>query len=259
MSTKLSRSYTHFTLYKSFKNNLSERGFVKTIEFTLLWTCQYAYDSINDWRFGIKTDGFVEASILGYENPAYGHYLATPYHTLFTIFSYIKNTIPDAIFIDYGSGMGRAIIVAATYPFQKVIGIDLSHELNNIAKDNVKKAISKLFCKNIEIIEADAKTCLPHKQATHFFLFNPFDNEILQCVLDNIYDSLIDNPRDIILIYLTATTNKEGTALDECKWLLKTDERNFPVGTTRRVVRFYSNKGGKRPDKTTNDTTKCTY
>jgi 16S rRNA G966 N2-methylase RsmD len=242
MSTKLAKTNhrSPIILYKLLIDSLLKKGIVKTAKSTGIYAYELIYNSIRERQFKIETKGVIERSTLGYDNPVYNYYVPTPYSTLFKIFRQIKETIPEGTFIDYGSGMGRVLIVASTYSFRKVIGIELSHDLNNIAKDNVKKSISKLRCKNIDIIEADAKTYFPPKHITHFFLFNPFGNEILKCVLNNIHDSLIDNPRDVIIIYLPPNTNQE-TIVDECKWLLKSDEKYYFPGIDRRVVRFYTN------------------
>src|SRR2546430_8863932 len=42
----------------------------------------------------------------------------------------------DDVFIDFGSGKGRVLFVAAHYPFRKVIGVELSAKLNQIASSN---------------------------------------------------------------------------------------------------------------------------
>jgi len=36
-------------------------------------------------------------------------------------------------FIDFGSGKGRVLLLAARYPFKEVVGIEFSKELNDIA------------------------------------------------------------------------------------------------------------------------------
>ncbi len=43
-------------------------------------------------------------------------------------------------FVDYGCGKGRAVVLAATYPFTKVIGVERTKKLAEIARDNVEKA-----------------------------------------------------------------------------------------------------------------------
>jgi tRNA G46 methylase TrmB len=42
-------------------------------------------------------------------------------------------------FVDIGSGKGRALLVASELPFAKIVGVELSHELNRIAQENIKR------------------------------------------------------------------------------------------------------------------------
>ena len=85
----------------------------------------------------------------------------------------------EDVFLDYGSGMGRAVVVAATYPFRKVIGIELSPELNDVARDNIKRARAKLVCNDIELITMDARHYVVPPDATVVLLFNPFEGSLL--------------------------------------------------------------------------------
>ena len=41
-------------------------------------------------------------------------------------------------FVDFGSGLGRAVLLASEFPFKKVIGVELSPQLTRIAFANVK-------------------------------------------------------------------------------------------------------------------------
>jgi Histone methylation protein DOT1 len=40
-------------------------------------------------------------------------------------------------FVDFGSGKGRVILIAAAFPFKEVVGVELSHELHQIALRNI--------------------------------------------------------------------------------------------------------------------------
>src|SRR6202042_3017957 len=42
-------------------------------------------------------------------------------------------------FIDLGSGKGRTLLMASSYPFHRIIGMELLEELNRIAVDNIKR------------------------------------------------------------------------------------------------------------------------
>src|SRR5437773_12422235 len=62
------------------------------------------------------------------------------------------------VFLDVGSGMGRAVLeAAAAYPFARVIGIELVRELHEVAQQNMARTTRRLRCRNIELICADAQ------------------------------------------------------------------------------------------------------
>ena len=42
-------------------------------------------------------------------------------------------------FVDMGSGKGRALLVASELPFAKIVGVELSQELHQIAEENVRR------------------------------------------------------------------------------------------------------------------------
>src|ERR1700690_2104042 len=60
-------------------------------------------------------------------------------------------------FIDIGSGKGRALLMAADYPFRRILGIELLPELHRVAKENVGKYKSdSQKCFLIECLLSDA-------------------------------------------------------------------------------------------------------
>lgn len=42
------------------------------------------------------------------------------------------------VFLDYGSGKGRALIMAAQYPFRRILGVEFSPQLSLIASQNIE-------------------------------------------------------------------------------------------------------------------------
>src|SRR5687767_6360963 len=59
------------------------------------------------------------------------------------------------VFLDFGSGLGRAVIVASTLPFKRVIGVEYSAHLHELGTRNVNIARPKLACKNIVLHNED--------------------------------------------------------------------------------------------------------
>jgi predicted RNA methylase len=110
----------------------------------------------------------------------------------------------DSNFVDIGSGKGRVLLIASQYGFRKVVGIEFSRELCNIARRNVEVFSRKVKpSSSIEVIETDATEYHFHPEDRVLFMYNPFDAFILAKVLDRIRSSLEENPRPIWLIYNT--------------------------------------------------------
>ena len=60
-------------------------------------------------------------------------------------------------FVDLGCGKGRVVLVAAQYPFQSAIGVDLSTSLTDTASRNVSTfPASARKCGDIRILNIDA-------------------------------------------------------------------------------------------------------
>ena len=123
----------------------------------------------------------------------------------------------EDVFIDYGCGMGRAVVLAATYPFRRVIGVERSIALSKIARDNIHRASHKLRCADVTIATTDARDYeVPH-DATHIFLFNPFDEPIVMTVLTRIRDSIAAHPRRLSIIYALPACRRDP--LVDVSWL----------------------------------------
>jgi predicted RNA methylase len=78
------------------------------------------------------------------------------------------------------------LILAATLPFKRVIGVELSPILAAKARDNLSNVNARLLCKNVEVIVADAAAFELPRDATTIYFNNPFAGEILERVLKNI-------------------------------------------------------------------------
>jgi protein-L-isoaspartate O-methyltransferase len=101
-----------------------------------------------------------------------------------------------------GCGKGRALCIAAHHGFKQVTGLDFAKDLCEIAKENLnltKQNIPDLECK---IINNDAFYFEIPDDVDCIFFFNPFDEIIMSAVVNNIFESLQDNPRKLYIIYV---------------------------------------------------------
>jgi len=109
-------------------------------------------------------------------------------------------------FVDIGSGKGRALLLAAEYPFRKIVGVELLPELNEIALENIRRFSARhTQCGLIEAVCGDAtEFALPAGQLV-LLLNNPLPAAGLQKIISNIASSLRKEPRPVWLIYANPT------------------------------------------------------
>lgn len=105
-------------------------------------------------------------------------------------------------FLDIGSGKGRALLLAAEYPFARVIGIELLPELNSIAGDNIRKIPDEQrLCREVQALCGDATQFVFPSGPLVVFLFNPLPEAGLRKVIENLEASWRESPRPVYVIY----------------------------------------------------------
>ncbi|HKR85650.1 MAG TPA: class I SAM-dependent methyltransferase, partial [Terriglobales bacterium] len=161
-----------------------------------------AADWIEERRLGIDTCGLIPIETL-LANWAGNHDYAPTTMSAFRAFMSKIDFRADGeeVFLDYGCGKGRALIMAAQYPFRRVIGIEIASVLVEAARKNIAHVLDKLPCKQIEIRCARADQAEVPPDASVVYLFNPFHGSTLERVIANIRSSLERNPRRLRLIY----------------------------------------------------------
>jgi tRNA G46 methylase TrmB len=120
------------------------------------------------------------------------------------------------VFADFGSGKGKMVFQAARYPFKRVIGIEISKSLHDIAQKNIQNTQKTFACENIDLIHMDVLDYEIPDDLTIAYFFNPFVNEIFIRVIDNIHHSFLQAPRPIWIVYKNP---KMRHHLDTCSWL----------------------------------------
>src|SRR5262249_10509488 len=83
----------------------------------------------------------------------------------------------------------RNLLLASRYPFREIIGIEFSHELHQIAENNI--AIYKdrrQKCRRIGSICVDAADYVPPATNLVAFFFNPFSDVVFADVLNNMWE-----------------------------------------------------------------------
>lgn len=129
-------------------------------------------------------------------------YQGSNYYLIEKAFEYLKNENANNSIIDFGSGKGRILVVAAYYGFKNITGIDFVERLCKQAEHNIEK-IKPLFQEsNFKIICIDVSNYTIENSSNVFFFFNPFDEVVMLQVVKNILLSIKNNPRKVYVIYL---------------------------------------------------------
>ncbi|MCE7005450.1 methyltransferase domain-containing protein [Kibdelosporangium philippinense] len=157
---------------------------------------QLAYEK----RYGVRTAELIELDQLGIAGEQRGYYVAASWRTLRRTLSRKEVTARD-VFIDFGSGMGRMVLEAARFPFGKVIGVELSDELHEIAKDNVQRTRQRLHCRDIELVQTDVLEYEIPDDVSVVFFNNPFQGPVFTTVIERLVATLDRNPRELKIIY----------------------------------------------------------
>jgi SAM-dependent methyltransferase len=140
------------------------------------------------------------------------------------------------VFLDYGSGLGRVLLMAATYPFRRVIGVEQSELLNDTAEGTIASVRENLKCKDIVLMRADASEYELPADVSVLYFFNPFSGETLSKVCEQIKASLRRAPRAVKIVYYSPGHFER--LIGQWDWLTKRGELSFPA-ISRYKIGFY--------------------
>ncbi len=109
-----------------------------------------------DWWLGVETREEVSREHLGY-GADWHPYNVTDRMGFRRVMKRVRiRPAGEDVFLDYGSGKGRVLLMAAQFAFRRVIGVEYSEELNRVARRNIERAGRRCVCKEIEVVTADA-------------------------------------------------------------------------------------------------------
>ena len=182
-------------------NSLKRRGVLTT--FKVLFSL--FFDLIFDIKYGTDTMNFTTLNSLNINSKnrnSGSDYIPSRSRHIEYIFSLdIFNS--DLNFTDIGSGKGRVLLMASKY-FSKIRGVEFSEELCNISLKNISiyaNTVQSNLDSQISIINKDIADYSIDKDENVFYLFNPFDYNILEIFIRNLSESLETNPRICWIIY----------------------------------------------------------
>jgi predicted RNA methylase len=127
----------------------------------------------------------------------------TPAAKFFEILAGLDVRFEETVFVDFGSGAGRVVLLASEQPFKAVIGVELCPWLHALSRRNVAAyPTSARRCGDIQLVCADATTFTLSPDPAVLYFYNPFRGDVMRRVLRNIERSLEEHPRPVTIVHL---------------------------------------------------------
>ncbi|CAN5525281.1 hypothetical protein BH09PSE5_BH09PSE5_50510 [soil metagenome] len=180
----------------------------------------HATERREESRLKIRSGSFVAASELAADAAENEPYEATGYSTLMALFRRIAPAEPEErqVLLDAGCGMGRAMVYAATFPYTRVLGFDISPMLIDKARQNIQNAAGSLRCSRIDAEVASAVEYEVPDDVTTIFCFNPFNGSTMERFLARVGESMERQPRELTLAFANPHLSKSAA-----EWLEPVD------------------------------------
>lgn len=232
------------TLRRKIRKSLDQRGVAGTIRRCLVLPAQRGLDGLREWtpsrrrkrsaerhfdrQFGIETRQDRDPGWMAdIESPNWMHgkgYEPAPTDSLTATLESLQIVYEDFVFVDFGSGKGRSLFVAAQFPFRKIVGVEYSPRLHETAARNIRNFRNPAQkCPDIEaVLEDAARFPIPRGSAVLFFN-QPFDEPVFEPVIQRIRESYEQSPRKLFVVYY----------YPECEHLFEREDI-FHVRTVRR-------------------------
>jgi SAM-dependent methyltransferase len=166
-------------------------------------------DELFDTKFGLDTRGITQLSgleIAGPNRPNGVAHIASDPDEFADALASLQIRHEDFIFVDLGSGKGRALLLALRFPFRRIVGVEFALELHRIAQANLVRfaATGGMDTGRISLVHADAAEFELPMEPLVIYLYNPFNAYVMKRVVKRVLDSHTAHPRPIYVIYANA-------------------------------------------------------
>jgi hypothetical protein len=184
-------------------------------------------------RYGVRTSGNLTLDKHDAENVGY-----TPMNWRQFRWALPAQSVSSRdVFLDIGSGKGRAVLMAAVdYPFGRVMGVELVKELHETAERNMAATTRRLRSGKVELVCADMREFQIPDDVTVIYMNNPVRGSVFGGVLTGISESMKRHPRPLRLIYYNPAEEEALLATGEWRKvrtiMSRRRQANWPFGAT---------------------------
>jgi hypothetical protein len=198
-------------------------------------------------RLGIRTAGAASTRAVQERPGICKPYAPIPYRSFFAAMRTVDVRPGEDVFLDYGAGRGRAVVLAAMSPFRRVVGVEIDPDLAEAARNNVRQASRRLRCAEVGIVTADAAGFGCPDDATVLHFFDPFAGPVLERVVENVRTSLCRAPRRLTILF--ADPNHFAPLAAASDWLTRRGEIPYPYMSGGEAIResYHVYDAGLRP------------
>ena len=148
-----------------------------------------------DRRYGVDTAGSVEADAIGITDEVQQQHairyvpIREPVLQHLLEHSLRDRAAESLSFVDLGCGKGRALLIAARFPFRRVVGVEIGASHVQIARENVRRVIERgplLRCRDIQVAQASATDFDYPDSDLLVYMYRPFTGPVFRAALDRL-------------------------------------------------------------------------
>lgn len=116
----------------------------------------------------------------------------------------------DYTFVDIGCGKGRVLLIAAEFPFRRIVGLEFAPALSEIAKRNLQRYRGNpRRCADIQVVSGDALEYELDPEPQVLYFYSPFTPEILDRFVEKIDQSIQRSPRELLVMFTGSPRMRE--------------------------------------------------
>ncbi len=131
------------------------------------------------------------------------HYETTSEEAIRMPLDSLSAGLAGCTFVDLGCGKGKPLLVAASYPFRRLVGVDISPACVKIARRNVARyGPERIDPARVELRVGEAEEFEFPPGPLVVYLYNPFPGAVLERVVAHLEASLREWPRACAVVYV---------------------------------------------------------
>ena len=176
----------------------------------------------------VQTAGKIHVAELGHSNGEWHEYAPMGYLAIVSALCKIPIPLRSISFLDIGSGKARPVIVASAMGCCVSRGVDISHQLNVIARTNLTRMRGPRGV--VEIIDANAESFEIPIDVNVIYVANSFSGDTLEAMIRNIRDSYCRWKRPLYIIYFNTRIFDQHIAAHP--WISRLYSRTYYPGFT---------------------------